>query len=150
MLLSKSKFFSCFFKSILVILILIFCFYIAYGSYQKDYLSDKFIWWKVPSPLITETSEGRNMKYLSVKEIANRHLLLSTGYIQEIPALFQNTVWKLNPSRTALDKPCVRGLQYTAFVKVIQCSLRHRYLYLSSRLELTGRQTNWLFVCFLI
>ena len=75
-----------------MILILIFCFYIAYGSNQKDYLSDKFIWWKVPSPLITETSEGRNMKYLSVKEIANRHLLLSTGYIQEIPALFQNTV----------------------------------------------------------
>ena len=32
------------------------------------------------------------MKYLSVKEIADRRLLLSTGYIQEIPALFQNTV----------------------------------------------------------
>ena len=32
------------------------------------------------------------MKYLTVKEITNRHLLLSTGYNQEIPALFQNTV----------------------------------------------------------
>ena len=39
-------------------------FYIVYpskckGSYQKDYLSDKFIWCKVRSLRITETSEGR-------------------------------------------------------------------------------------------
>ena len=44
----------------------------------------------------------------SGKRLPDRHLPVGTGYLQEIPGLFQNTVWKLKTSRTAYSKLCVR------------------------------------------